>query len=1000
MGPGADFPEALVDGLCARLAGRPPTAMARVTVYLNNALMQRRVMEVFARRGPGFLPRLRLIGQIGAEAWPGDLPPATPPLRRQLELMRIVDAYVRASPGVAPQSAVFDLAAALAALAEELQGEGVALGTLAALDVSDHAAHWSRTLAFLRIAAQFIDAGGAIGAEARQRMAVAALAARWRSAPPDGPVIVAGSTGSRTSTLHLMEAVAALPEGAIVLPGFDFDMPAEAWQALDDALGAEDHPQTRHHRLLARLGLPPGAVAAWSVAVMPPDPTRNRMMSLALRPAPVTDVWVREIPAIGPLEQALAGIALIEAPSPRAEALAIAARMRAALAEGRRAALVTPDRNLARQVTAALDRWRIIPDDSAGRPLQQSAPGRLLRQVAELRAAGRADIAALLALGKHPLVHAGEGRGAHLGHLRDLELHLRRKGPAWPDGAALRHWAAGLEPAAASWAGWFGGLVDRACAQDRERGGARPLVNHVAAHRAVSEAFCAGSAPMPAEAAGAALWEGPAGAAARAVMDDLAAEAPHGAEMTADAYRDLVAGLLGGVSVRETVAAHPDVAIIGTREVRARSADIVILGGLNEGVWPGSVAADPWLSRQMRLAAGLVLPERRIGLAAHDFQQAAGAREVLFSRAIRDAEAPTIPSRWLNRLLNMIGAFREHEGSPAVREMRARGERWLAAGIELDDPARLRPGGEVLSAGPRAVRPSPAPPRAERPTRLSVTDISKLIRDPYALYAREILRLRPLDPIQPEADARLRGTVVHRVLERYAKASRPQDESADAAVRRIVDIAAEVLAADVPWPSARALWQARVENFAPGLVAFERQSAGRPVVLEQRGELLIAPLSVTLTARPDRIDLMDDGSVHIIDYKTGTPPSARQQAAFDKQLVLEALMVVAGAFDPPGPRRVAAASYLGLGTKPKIEAADVSPEAIEAARQGLERLIARYMSPAQGYTPRRATFTERETSDYDQLSRLGEWDTADAPVTIPVGRRDDGGGRDDAAGVP
>ncbi|NUB45329.1 double-strand break repair protein AddB [Fertoebacter nigrum] len=963
--PGVDFPALLVRGLRERLAGQPPEAMAQVQLFVNTQRMRRRVTAIFAASGAGFLPRIRLLTDIAALV-PG-LPAAVPPLRRRLELTQLIARLLEAQPDVAPRAALYDLADSLAALMDEMQGEGVSPEAIAALDVADHSAHWQRTREFMRIVTPLFAAQDAPDAEARQRMAVERLAAQWQAAPPQGPVIVAGSTGSRGTTALFMQAVAALPQGALLLPGYDFDQPLAVWQGLDDALTAEDHPQFRFRRLMLALGVGPQAVHPW-LAEAPPPTLRGRLISLSLRPAPVTDQWLTEGRQFTDLAAAAQGMTLIEAPGPRAEALAVALILRQAAEQGRSAVLITPDRGLTRQVTAALDRWGIRPDDSAGRPLALSAPGRLLRHVTRLfgqRLTGEA----LLVLLKHPLTATGADRGNHLRWTRDLELRLRRHGPPFPSPADLAAWAAAQPgPGVVEWAAWLGQALAGVDAIT-----SRPLTDHVAHHLALAEALATG----PGGTTTGELWREAAGEAALALMADLAAEAPHGGILTPADYTDLFDALIQRGEVREAAEPHPLITILGPREAREQGADLVILGGLNDGIWPQLPPPDPWMNRQMRLQAGLLLPERRIGLSAHDYQQAVTAPEVVLTRATRDAEAETVPSRWLNRLMNLMGGLGEQGGVAALAGMRQRGQGWLALAAQLEMPAATMP-----SAG----RPAPRPPVAVRPAQLAVTGIRTLIRDPYAIYAKHILRLKPLDPLRQSPDARLRGSVLHLVLEDFVRTRQP--ESRPEARARLLAIAARVLAAETPWPAARALWHARLERAADFFLDVDAAESGTPVVIEEMGKVRLDPLPFTLTATPDRIDILPDGRLHIYDYKTGTPPSKKQQAAFDKQLLLEAAMAERAAFKGLETAEVARISYIGLGTNPKVEAQDVTPADLGRVWQELHRLIARYAQREQGYAARRAVFAERFPGDYDHLARFGEWEMNDAPLPADVGPPD------------
>ncbi|HEX9858230.1 MAG TPA: double-strand break repair protein AddB, partial [Paracoccaceae bacterium] len=735
-----------------------------------------------------------------------------------------------------------------------------------------------------------------------------------------------------------------------------------------DALTAEDHPQYRFRRLMEGLGLAPSDVRPW-VEAPAPNPARNRLISLSLRPAPVTDQWLTEGKGLANLPQATAGMTLIEAQTPRNEALAIALILRKAAEDGRIAALITPDRGLTRQVTAALDRWGILPDDSAGRPLALSAPGRLLRHVAALFGR-RITSEALLTLLKHPLTATGADRGSHLRFTRDLELKLRKYGPPFPSAGILTAWAATRnDPAVVLWADWLALALAGV-----EAVGIRPLADHFAHHLALTEALARG----PAGAGTGELWLRKPGEAALAAMQEIQAEAPHGGDLSPGDYTDLFEAILNKGEVREDVQTHPRIMIWGTLEARVQGADLVILGGLNDGIWPQLPPPDPWLNRQMRLKAGLLLPERRIGLSAHDYQQAVAAPEVVLSRSLRDAEAECVPSRWLNRLMNLLGGLPGQDGPQALEAMKAEGNRWLQMAAALEDP------GEAV---PAAHRPAPRPPVAARPDKLAVTGIRTLIRDPYAIHARYILRLKKLDPLRQAPDARLRGSLLHAILERFVR-ERPAETAAETraeARARLLAIAEAVMAAEAPWPAARALWRARLERAADFFLEAESTQGGSPVVIETPGAIALTGLPFTLTAKPDRIDALPDGRLHILDYKTGTPPTPKQQAQFEKQLLLEAAMAERGAFPDLGPREVARISYIGLGTTPKIEETEITEDLLGKVWEDLHRLIGKYLEPGTGYSARRAVFEDRFPGDYDHLARYGEWEMNHTPKPEDVG---------------
>ncbi|UZD90733.1 double-strand break repair protein AddB [Cognatishimia activa] len=960
IAPGIDFPQALWRGLLDRMQDQPPEAMAQVQIIVNTQRMARRLRSI-ADAGPATLmPRIDLLTHVGKNLAHKEIPAAVNPLRRRFELIQLISRLLEQQPDLAPRASLYDLADSLAGLMDEMSGEGVSPDSIEALDVSDQSGHWERAQAFFGIARNFLETvDQAPDSETRQRMVIQRLSEEWETNPPQHPVILAGSTGSRGTTMLLMQAVAKLPQGALILPGFDFDTPKSVWAALSDALTAEDHPQFRFQKILSGLDLTSENVAEWTNAAAP-CPSRNKLISLALRPAPVTDQWRREGPNLTDLDQATQDVTLLEAPSMREEALAIAMRLRQAAENGQTAALITPDRMLTRQVTAALDRWNILPDDSAGTPLQLSPPGRFLRHVAALFFRPLTS-ESLLTLLKHPLTHSGTDRNHHLRFTRELELYLRRKGITFPEPEVLSAWSKTIE-GAETWGVW---LTNTFC--DAEQPGALPFEARLETQLARSEIIARGS--VDAEGSGR-LWEEKAGREAVRIVEDLRENAPHAGEIGAADYADLFGAVLSQGEVRDRDAPHPNILIWGTLEARVQGADLTILGGLNEGSWPENAKPDPWLNRKMRHDAGLLLPERRIGLSAHDFQQAVGSKEVWLTRSIRSDDAETVPSRWINRLTNLLDGLPEQGGPTALTEMRQRGVAWLNMTKAL----------EMVTPVPAAKRPSPKPPIASRPTKLSVTEIKKLIRDPYAIYARHTLRLRPMDPLMRTPDALLRGIVIHEVLEAFIK-----DVSEDRALltkEHLIFISETVLAQNVPWATARSLWKARIDRISDQFVTDEknRQNRGKPIGFEATAKTDIPQLGFTLTGTADRIDRTKTGDLMIYDYKTGAPPTPAEQRYFDKQLLLEAAMAEKGGFRDIDPAEVAEAIYIGLSNTPKTVAAPLLEMPTAQVWAEFEQLITRYLDAEQGFTSRRALRKDTDHSDYDQLARFGEWDVTEEPT--------------------
>ena len=957
---GQAFPETLLEGLTNRLQGAAPEQWARVEVYVNTQRMHRRLAELFLQGPARLMPKFHLVTDLAHDPLLTDLPMPVPTLKRRLEIAQLVRKLIQRVEGLAPASAVFDLANSLADLMDEMQGEGIAPDVIEGLDISDFSGHWERALQFITIVQRYFEGGEAPDKEARQRASVLALTQRWQESPPDHPILVAGSTGSRGTTFHLMKAVAGLPQGAVILPGFDFDMPRRVWAQLSDPKTSEDHPQFRFSRLLGALDLTSEQVIPW-IESAPKAAARNRLVSLALRPAPVTFHWRQEGPYLTELDQATQDITWLEAPNQRVEAKAIALRLRQAAELGQTAAVISPDRNLTRRIATALAAWNITPDDSAGIPLSLTAPGRFLLHVLDL-AQPQLTSETLLVLLKHPLAHSGADRGQHLRNTRELELYLRRDGPAFLTAQTLLQWAE-TKDHYRPWVDWINAKVF-----DRWPQGPQPLENWIAHHRTLAEGLSAGLVGDSGQ-----LWEQAPGRDTKTAIENLTKYAPAAGDVELTDYSAILRVVLNAGQTRNQNHVHSNILIWGTLEARVQSADLVILAGLNDGTWPEPPAPDPWLNRSLRLQAGLLLPERRIGLSAHDFQQAVGAKAVWLTRSIRSDDAETVPSRWLNRIENLLNGLEKPDDASWMDRMRARGNEWLGKVEALEAP----------QVTPPSIRPSVAPPVACRPESLPVTDIKHLIRDPYAIYAKRILDLKRLDSLTKSPDAPLRGTVIHDLLEAFLQTG--PWTNAEAAKATLLALAEERLQATVPWPAARRMWLARVVRFSEWFVTQEivRQAQIVSTKTEIKGEIDLPELNFTLRGTADRIDLLNDGTAHIYDYKTGKPPTRAQQLHFDKQLLLEVEILRRGGFPGLGSLKVTGATYIGLDNAPTelpapIDEADVWSD--------FSKLIRAYQSAEQGYAARRAMLKAEESSDYDHLARYGEWSTNQRATIIKVSK--------------
>ena len=820
------------------------------------------------------------------------------------------------------------------------------------------AQHWQASRAVLGVIADawpavLAEEGALDPAERRHRL-LTSLASHWRREPPAQRIVAAGSTGSIPGTRALLQVIAGLPRGTVVLPGLDRALDAATWREL----GA-GHPQYGLKQLLDALNVERATVPDWPTpALGGADPARALLLREVMRPAATIGAWHEQ--TIPPA--ATAGLHLEEFPDLAAEALALAVRMRGALEQpGRTAALVTPDRHLARRVAGELRRWGIEVDDSAGTPLDQTPPGAFLLLTARLITEGVEPVT-LLATLKHPLASGGMSPAAFRQLARDLELACLR-GPRIAGGFAgvlseLRRVRLG-EPQRARLIAWVEDLQATARPFAEQAGRAETdLAALIRAHLAFAESLARDAKGHASE-----LWSREAGEAAAALLAELLAFGPAPWPVVPAAYPALLAQLMAARTVRPRAPRHPRLSIWGELEARLQHTDLVLLGGLNEGSWPRTVDPGPWLNRTMRAQLGLPPVERRLGLAAHDFCQAACAPEVVLSRAEKDAHGnPTVPSRWLVRLQTLLAA-QDAAAAPAADPARA----WSAT---LDS----------IQGVPRPVPPpQPRPPLAARPRRLSVSDIGTWMEDAYALYARRILRLAPLDALDADPGALDRGIIIHRALERFV--AQWPDALPDDALQHLLHAGVQQFAELAHRPQVHALWWPRFVQVARWVVAQERMRRPGLAALraEVSGELELERPGgrFVVRARADRLEQHADGGVTVVDYKTGQPANkAKVASGLAPQLPLEALMVERGAFDRQAPAKVAALLFWHLkGDEDGGEerSAGDAPAALAAsALAGLERLIDHYDQATTAYPPRPKP-RAAPRRDYDHLSRLGEW---------------------------
>ena len=1005
ISPDRPFLATLAAGLLEMTAD-DPLRLPRATVLLPTRRAVRSLREAFLEVTPAgretgralLLPRIRPIGDLDSDEMslvdgsldPADfaVPPAIPELRRRLLLTRLVLKWGerRGDDPILPGQAAA-LAASLARLLDRVATEGANFAKIDDLVPENLAEHWQIVRRFLQILPQhwpqiLAEEGVLDPAERRNRL-LQRQAAIWRSSRSRDPVIAAGLVGGIPAITELLSVIAMLDQGAVILPGLDRACAVDEWQAIEQD---EAHPQYLMAGLLAAFDLTPAEVRDWppwesapharradalsglplfatpsrmpDEAVAPgqqfDDPRTRRALLIgeAMRPAATTDAWRR---LSRQPSDTIDGLSRYDCASPQSEAVTIGLLLRRKLeTPGATAALVTPDRELARRVAAELRRWGIEIDDSAGVPLNRTPPGVFLRLVLELAESRLAPVQLLAAL-KHPLACGGLAPAVFRDLARRLERAILGPRPA-PDfpglKAALSNANNRLRRFADRLQACLGPFPELLAAETV------PLSRLAASHVEAAERLSATVTEDGSER----LWREAAGEAAARFCHELIDAARDFPLLPGRHYPALFEALAASAVVRPTFGRHPRLAIWGLLEARLQQADLLILGGLNEGTWPGSGEPDPWMSRQMRRDFDIAGPECAIGIAAHDFVQAMGAPEVALTRAARSEGAPTVPSRWLLRLDAVLRA------------------------VGLDEA--LRPDDTVKQAAQRIDRadryqplppPEPRPPLAARPRSLSVTQIETWLRDPYAIYARHILRLKALEELDADPGRAELGTVIHRTLDEFVRRfpqSLPEDAEA-----QLLRIGRDQFGALLSRPGAWAFWWPRFERIARWLIDTER--IRRPTIVESHSEcegrwMVEAPGGpFTITAKADRIDRLAEGGFLLVDYKTGSvPPGKTIEAGFAPQLPLEGAILRGGGFSGLS-GSAAALEYWRLGGgEPAGERCPIDggePGAlIDRVLARVQALIERFDDASTPYLAVPSPRWAPRFSDYRHLERLDE----------------------------
>lgn len=905
----------------------------RTCLELKNALLRQSKQQFI------LLPKLSPLGDLdddqeffASSRDECDLKPLIPPLTRFGLLTKLIEDYTEKSGIPSKPSLSFKLAKDLVRLMDQAVIENISWEGLIHLVPTEFANHWQLTLDFLNIITthwpQVMEEKGFIDPYTRHQQLVDRLISRWERNPPSHPIIAAGSTGTMPATTRLLQAIARLPRGAVILPALDQSLKLENNESLSSC-----HPQYALSRFLEKVGLNPSEICLWPGSQNELQHPRSHLFREALKPSFSC--------SSEPPVKALENVSTLACASPQEEALAIATLMRHHLEIPRqKICLITADLKLAKRVKEELKRWNIEIDSSSGEPLDETSHGIFLKLCADYLA-NPEDPIHFLSLLKHHLCRRGKIRGKVRIETQQFEKLILRSGKQ-----ANRKVVEQYVPLMNS----IRRVVDLTLHKDDKQ--KQPFAKILSAHLKMAEALSVDENGISR------LWEGAKGGAMASFVEKLKEAAKDYPDLSLINYPALFAEFLKGENFRDPSPKHPRLSILGSLEARLFQADVVILGGLNEGTWPPEVNVDPWLNRSMRQTMGFPSPERRIGLSAHDFGQAFASAKVYLTRALKVNGTPTLACRWLERLEVYLKAW--NLALPAETRV-------LDWTHHLDQADRQ----EIRSS------PHPTPPLETRPRRLSVTQIETWMRDPYALYARHILGLSPLDPLNRESDAADRGTLIHTALEQFFKVC--PDPHHKHALEILLFIGKTLFESHQGTPSLKLFWEPRFHRLAQWFVETERQTRlpGTQTFTEVKGKVILTTQSgpFECTAKADRIDLLPDGRLRLIDYKTGMPPSDQDVAlGFSPQLPLEGAIALNQGFEGIHATEIESLQFWWLKGDRKggvIKPIPGDPHELSLkALSGLERMILLFEKETTPYPANPLPMKALRYNDYAHLARL------------------------------
>ena len=939
--------------------GDKQAELAGITFLLPNRRACQNLTDAFVRecnKMPVILPKILPVADVdedeilltgNAEIWQNTQPEISAGERNMIFTKMIMKTPESWGLGKISLSQAYALAKNLSSLTDTVQNEDLSFANLSQIVPEEYAEHWNKILDLLKIVTEFwpqiLQERGKEDIVKRRNKLLRAQMAIWRNNPPKNKIVVAGTTAGFPVLRELVKIVYDLPNGEIYLYGLDKFSDDKDWEQID-----ENHPQFELKELLHFLQIKRSMVKDIGEKQISP---RERLVSEIMRPASSSGQWLL-LNDTKIADSAFADIKIINCDDMRQEAYAIALIMRKTLEDKEKtAALVTSDRNLSRRVISELKRWDIEADDSSGQPLSLTQIGTFLRLILDVIEQNFSQVS-VLALLKHPYTRCKMSALDFNNELRQLEGYWRGAKTAMP--TLLNTFYQIIKPLADLYFSPFADLGEM-------------LDTHIRVAENLADTDTKSGDKI--------IWRHDDGAAAAKFISNFMPLARDFGLIPSNEYSGFICSLLAEQNVRARYGYHPRVKILGQIEARLTQYDVTIIGEANEGVWPNLPNADMWMSRPMKKSFGMSSPEKSVGVSAADFAHLLSGKKVYITRADKVDGAPTNKSRWLLRLETVLRANFGKDKKNCSFIYDSAFAVW-AKNYERADFAEIKRS--------KIKAPAPCPPVYARPRRIAATKIEQLMYDPYIIYARNILGLKPLRDLDYELGSLEYGVAIHSVLKDFVKkyTEQPPYPDYDIAISELTDMAekefaksgvpAEILAFWRPKAKKQIEWFVNQENTYKELVKKSYPEVFGEIVYD----LPAGKFFVEATA--DRVDIMKDGTLNIVDYKTGTAYTVNDMIRTTApQLPTEGLIAKNGGFKDVNSGYVSALRYWKLGKEEVFCDENNTTAAIQNTDVNLRKILALYDFETTPYLSHPKAGKQTSCTDYDHLSRYYEWSVRD-----------------------